>query len=146
MTHRRAQQPAVRFEVQQIRPEFLTYPERAVVHTRNGLDIEIRAGQPLAIANGRIDRNLRSRCVVKVTIVDRSVGDVRRIEEPVRIAERCEAVDLDRPARGGAIAGGLELGCHLVEPNHEVRAVALRAEAIVRKSDETPGSARGNHP
>ena len=137
VTHRRAQQQAVGVEVQQVRPELLAHPERAVVHARDRLDVEVGAGQQAAGRDGRIDRNLRGRRRIVVgAVVDGTVGDVGGVEQSDGIAERREAVHGHRAARGRAVARRLEVRRHLVEADHEVGAVALRAEAVVRQGDE----------
>src|SRR5262245_14027126 len=104
MTNRFAEEPALCAEVQQVGAKFLAHPERAVIHARDRLDIEVRASQQPAGLYGRIDRNLRSGRVVICAVINRSVRDVRRIEEALRIAERCEAEYSNWSARRGAIS------------------------------------------
>src|SRR4030095_10029697 len=51
----------------------------------------------------------------------------------------------NRATRCGAIAGGLEERCDLVEAEDEIGAVALCTVAIVRQADEVTGRYRRNH-
>src|SRR5262249_701774 len=61
----------------------------------NGLDVEIRARQPAAALNSRIDRNRTVR-------VDRAIGDDREINRAMGIGE-CDEVLYDDGARSAVL-------------------------------------------
>src|SRR5262245_54306719 len=104
MTNRTTQELTLRVEVQQVRSEFLSDPERAVVHAGDRLDIEVGAGQEPSHRNRWIDGYLKPGRIVVGAVVNRAVGDVGRIEQSKWVAERRKRVHGNRSGRSCAVA------------------------------------------
>ena len=97
--------------MQQERAEFVAEPERAIVRFTRRLDVEVAAGQQPPFANRWIHRNAGAR-------IRRQVGDHRKVDVAIRIAQRDERLQTDSSGPPHLRA---EVRLYPIQPQHIVR-------------------------